>query len=192
MDCDFVTFQKGNLAKHTKIIHRKDIDGQPVTENIRCNECSYSCFTEEQLKNHILRRHTIPELAPFKCELCSYKTPEKAALLKHTRICHSNIRPFPCEFCGMRYIIDLGSYLNFLVSSSFLSIVYLYRLPDFQIQARWQDITGHMKVPNHINAIYVQIVMQIGSVWMTIYWSTQILNHILVLLANIQLIGKTI
>ncbi|CAL8113205.1 unnamed protein product [Orchesella dallaii] len=99
-DCDFLTFQKGNLAKHTAIIHRKDIDGQTIMESIQCTICNYSCFTEEQLKIHRLRRHTDPKDAPFKCSLCDYSTVEKSALQKHTQIRHTNARPFPCEFCG--------------------------------------------------------------------------------------------
>ncbi|ODM95177.1 Zinc finger and BTB domain-containing protein 17 [Orchesella cincta] len=102
-DCDFLTFQKGNLVKHTAIIHRKDIDGQPITESIQCTNCDYSCFTEEQLKNHKLRRHTDPIDAPFKCNLCDYVTVEKSALQKHIQICHTNLRPFPCEFCRVRF-----------------------------------------------------------------------------------------
>jgi len=74
-----------------------------MDEEVECTMCEFKCFTDQQLKSHIMRKHTEKVDHPFKCSQCEYSTVEKAALEKHIKIVHKMERSFKCEICGFRY-----------------------------------------------------------------------------------------
>lgn len=78
--CDYTTRSKAHMNRHVASLHEE--------KNVQCSECSALFSSKENLKYHILRRHTDESQRKFYyCEMCpkdeQYKTTEKGNLVRH-------------------------------------------------------------------------------------------------------------
>ncbi|RZC36208.1 hypothetical protein BDFB_014063 [Asbolus verrucosus] len=94
-ECDFQTYSMVVLLKHfcdtTHGNLKENLRGQSSQRWFKCEYCQHRTRRKDHLKNHILCRHTNPEMIKwFQCEYCSYKTKWKIGLKSHTLQKHTN------------------------------------------------------------------------------------------------------
>ena len=86
--CSFVTYQKSDFWKHSKIHIKPD-------KILQCEQCDfvteYKHHYEYHKANHFGHK-------PFKCEMCNYSCVNKSMLNSHLKS-HSNVYQFHCADC---------------------------------------------------------------------------------------------
>ncbi|GAB6027809.1 hypothetical protein CHUAL_002039 [Chamberlinius hualienensis] len=97
--CDYKTVEKYVLIQHLASKHHVDRDGNELKRDIKCSDCSFTCVSNFQLKNHMLQKHSSKQ---FKCDECGHLFGKKALRDRHILAKHRNERPHLCETCGHR------------------------------------------------------------------------------------------
>ncbi len=97
--CSKILRNKHSLAKHISVIHNKE--SLPL---FHCDQCPKSFPAKNQLKQHIIHRHS--DARPVQCNSCSKCFKTKSALRSHMIIMHNRERPFLCTECGAAYPIN--------------------------------------------------------------------------------------
>lgn len=89
--CDAVLKNKYSLASHIKDVHKK----------VPCSFCGIM-MSSNQVRNHVLSRHTENNLKPHQCELCGKGFGVPQNLKDHMNI-HTGAKPYLCKHCGKSY-----------------------------------------------------------------------------------------
>ncbi|XP_050096657.1 uncharacterized protein LOC126578283 [Anopheles aquasalis] len=96
-DCG-MRFRKLELLEYHRKCHARDAPHGTV-----CPECgSHEFRSWKTLHTHLWRQHTI-DMELYACQLCSFKTPLLARLLKTHMLIHSDERNFKCGVCGKAF-----------------------------------------------------------------------------------------
>ncbi|ETN63885.1 hypothetical protein AND_004383 [Anopheles darlingi] len=91
-------FRKQELLEYHRKCHARDAPHGTV-----CPECgSHEFRSWKTLHTHLWRQHTI-DMELYACQLCSFKTPLLARLLKTHMLIHSDERNFKCGVCGKAF-----------------------------------------------------------------------------------------
>ncbi|ELT95290.1 hypothetical protein CAPTEDRAFT_169044 [Capitella teleta] len=80
------------LGTHMSLMHGDQVKVLPY----KCRECSHSCETEEEHKEHMLTH----KAKRFKCELCTAVYKNLTTLRHHIKQYHAGEFPLHCEKCG--------------------------------------------------------------------------------------------
>ncbi|XP_060746151.1 histone H4 transcription factor-like [Tachysurus vachellii] len=87
----------GMFSNNTKffdhIRRQTSIEGQ----RFQCSHCSKRFATERLLRDH-MRNH----VNHYKCPLCNMTCPSPSSLRNHIKFCHSNEKPYSCDYCEYR------------------------------------------------------------------------------------------
>eukprot|EP00177_Eucheuma_denticulatum_P006454 GFKZ01011761.1.p2 GENE.GFKZ01011761.1~~GFKZ01011761.1.p2 ORF type:complete len:286 (-),score=22.17 GFKZ01011761.1:1769-2626(-) len=90
--------KNSNLAKHMKLVHRRE-------RNFQCTEegCGRLFGQKSNLNSHIKAVHLKEK--PYPCEEpgCGKKFSQKSGLKAHVKTVHRKERPFECEECGSSF-----------------------------------------------------------------------------------------
>ncbi|XP_035787380.1 uncharacterized protein LOC118464252 [Anopheles albimanus] len=96
-DCG-MRFRKQELLEYHRKCHARGAPHGTV-----CPECgSHEFRSWKTLHTHLWRQHTI-DMELYACQLCSFKTPLLARLLKTHMLIHSDERNFKCGVCGKAF-----------------------------------------------------------------------------------------
>ncbi|KAH7704339.1 RE1-silencing transcription factor, partial [Aphelenchoides avenae] len=76
-------------------------DNQRSTPRHSCSYCKYTTSLKGNLTRHV-RTHTGSR--PFRCKKCRYNATQIDHLITHTRMVHTDMKPYGCPFenCGYR------------------------------------------------------------------------------------------
>ncbi|GAB6024172.1 hypothetical protein CHUAL_008875 [Chamberlinius hualienensis] len=96
--CQFKTSQRPHFVRHLAVNHKVDLEGNNLSEDFKCELCSYATTRLNLLKDHQIQKHSTHK--PFKCAECEYSSVRKWDVIKHVRIVHRDERPHLCEQCG--------------------------------------------------------------------------------------------
>ncbi|XP_068626132.1 zinc finger protein 11-like [Battus philenor] len=91
--CDKSFDRRYTLSRHLKRDHLEERDFQ-------CNVCSYTCFTKNELRVHMVK-HNGERI--YECSVCKKSYARKKTLKEHMRI-HNNDRRFACAVCGQAFV----------------------------------------------------------------------------------------
>ncbi|CAH2217572.1 jg444 [Pararge aegeria aegeria] len=91
--CDKTFDRRYILSTHMKRDHLEQRDYQ-------CEMCSYTCFTRNELKFHMIK-HNGERI--FECSVCKKSYARKKTLREHMRI-HTNDRRYVCKVCGQAFV----------------------------------------------------------------------------------------
>lgn len=105
--CD-KTVKESYLSVHLRR-HEKKLDPKskpPIRRRThKCNSCSYSAFTRENLETHINRYHL--KIKPHICFVCGVAYSGKGQLNEHMK-CHSESEKFTCPICNKKLLHRRG------------------------------------------------------------------------------------
>ncbi|KAH0561299.1 hypothetical protein KQX54_016122 [Cotesia glomerata] len=89
-----VSYREANLKRHL-LSHTKE-------KPYKCSVCSFSCSLEQNLKQHMLAKHS-EERPSHECSHpdCNFTTPNLSTLKTHMHI-HTGEKPFKCSHCDFR------------------------------------------------------------------------------------------
>lgn len=70
-------------------------------KSLICEICAYSCKRKNELRNHMLAKHSGEEKQPsaYQCKYCTYTTCYKQALQNHENCKHTKLKEFRCALC---------------------------------------------------------------------------------------------
>jgi len=105
--CSYRTPQRSAWLRHLNEVHKVDPEGNPLSDDFKCNECDFVCVSEYKLKLHRKAKHCEKQ---HKCSECSYSAISKCDVEKHVSIIHRNERKHLCSECG--YMAKTVSALN--------------------------------------------------------------------------------
>ncbi|XP_050359874.1 gastrula zinc finger protein XlCGF26.1-like [Nymphalis io] len=91
--CEKSFERKYMLSMHMKRDHLDERDFQ-------CELCSYTCFTKNELKVHMIK-HNGERI--FECTVCKKSYARKKTLREHMRI-HNNDKRYACKSCGQAFV----------------------------------------------------------------------------------------
>lgn len=91
--CDRSFDRRFTLSRHMKRDHLEE-------RNYQCEMCSYKCFTNNELRVHMIK-HNGERI--FECSVCKKSYARKKTLKEHMRI-HNNDRRFACAVCGQAFV----------------------------------------------------------------------------------------
>ena len=74
-----------------------------LEKGFRCKECTFKTTTEDCLKNHYEKNHSKGDSSLMKCELCDYSAKYKENLEVHWKTAHRDERDFNCNAPGCNY-----------------------------------------------------------------------------------------
>ena len=92
LSCSYETPLKGNLERHTRVVHDK------IMSHI-CKDCGSAFSDKRYLKEHTTKAHDLGG-GKFKCSKCPYETVAKRNLGVHIRVVHDKMRGHICKECG--------------------------------------------------------------------------------------------
>lgn len=79
-----------------------------------CEICAYSCKRKNELRNHMLAKHSGEEKQPcvYKCKYCMYTTCYRQALQNHENCKHTKLKEFRCALCFYSSFSSVSLFLH--------------------------------------------------------------------------------
>ena len=98
--CDETFWNSLLLRKHSRKVHKEQVDPNKIVASHKCQLCSKTFISPAALKLHACRR----PCRQFKCQLCDKLYKSQASLVEHMEMVHSDKKPeYTCEQCGKVY-----------------------------------------------------------------------------------------
>lgn len=105
----------------------------------------------------------------LQCSLCEFSTPLQIELRAHTRVKHSDSKPYSCVICGKQF--KMKSCMNVRFTFYVLKYVYVFKCDlycedAFNFRLTWRNILANestcvLSVQRHL--LHLEIIILIGN-----------------------------
>lgn len=99
MQFECVVCSKGYTSYSGMYVHSK-LSCQPSTPTYYCNDCPYSCTSQDNMLRHMNKSHSSQFPVKIRCPRCRDVFSSYARLKKHERVC--GVTLYDCKFCPYR------------------------------------------------------------------------------------------